>query len=289
MSPVVKRKREKFHIPSKILLLALTILCIGLIFLSLTTDLIATPLNFVAGSVVKPFQSGISKVGTFLSEKADELGSIKDLLAENQDLKAQISELTLENIELNQNRYELDELRGLYQLDERYEGYEKTGARIISSDDGNWFSTFIIDKGTKDGLALNMNVIADGGLVGRISSISETWARVTTIIADNSSVSGMILSTQDTLITTGSLSLMKEGVIAFSQLKDKDSKVAIGDKIITSNISDKYLPGILIGYVYEVSDDPNNLSRSGTLTPAVDFEHLDTVLVILDLKESVEE
>ena len=53
-------------------------------------------------------------------------------------------------------------------------------------------------------------------------------------------------------------------------------------------ISDRYHEGILIGYVNEIEMDSNNLTKSGTITPAVDFEHLHTVLVITDLKQAVE-
>ena len=62
-----------------------------------------------------------------------------------------------------------------------------------------------------------------------------------------------------------------------------------GDKIVTSNISDKYLPGILIGYINTINTDSNNLTKSGYITPAVDFEHLEEVLVILELKQTIEE
>ena len=65
-------------------------------------------------------------------------------------------------------------------------------------------------------------------------------------------------------------------------------EVKEGDKIVTSNISDKYLPGLLIGYITSIESDSNNLTHSGTLTPAVDFEHMDEVLIILDLKQKTE-
>ena len=287
MSPVVKKKGERYHLPSKYLLLILTILCVGLMLFTLTTDLFRGPLNKFAGYIVTPFQAGISEVGTYLNERADELSRIQDLIEENENLKQQVDELTLQNTQLQQNRYELNNLRELYELDQEYEEYDKVGARIIAADAGNWFSSFLIDKGTNDGLLLDMNVIADGGLVGRITSIGPDWARVTSIIADNSNVSGMVLSTSDRLIVSGSLELMTQGVISFSQLVDSDDEVLVGDKIVTSNISDKYLPGILIGYITQVDTDSNNLSKSGYLTPAVDFEHLQEVLVILEVKQTV--
>jgi len=223
-----------------------------------------------------------------LSNRADELVQIRDLLRENEELKQLVDEQSLQIIQLQQDRYELNNLRELYDLDQEYQEYDKVGARIIAAD-GNWYSSFLIDKGLDDGLLLDMNVIADGGLVGRITAIGPNWARVTSIIADNANVSGMVLSTSDRLIVSGSLELMGRGEISFSQLLDSDEQVLVGDKIVTSNISDKYLPGILIGYITEINTDPNNLSKSGYLTPAVDFEHLDEVLVILEVKQTVQE
>ena len=109
------------------------------------------------------------------------------------------------------------------------------------------------------------------------------------IISDNNNVSGKVLSTGDNLIVSGDLELMQQGVIRFSQLLDSADAVAEGDKIVTSSISDKYLPGILIGYVSEITLDSNKLTKSGTVIPAVDFEHLEEVLVILKLKQTVTE
>ena len=82
---------------------------------------------------------------------------------------------------------------------------------------------------------------------------------------------------------------MYENQIIFSQLLDSADVVSVGDKIVTSNISDKYLPGILIGYITEINIDANNLSKSGYLKPVVDFEHLSEVLVIMQQKQSVSE
>ena len=288
MSPVIKKKGEHFELPSKYILLILTILCVGMMLITLTTDFTKGPLNSVVGTVITPFQVGISEVGGYLSKRVDELVEIRDLMRENEELKRQIDELTLQNTLLQQDRFELYQLRELYELDQSYEGYTKIGARIIAKDAGNWFASFIIDKGEEDGLAVDMNVIADGGLVGRITAVGPHWARVDSIIADNANVGGMVLSTADRVIVSGSLELMAGGKISFSQLIDADNEVMIGDKIVTSNISDKYLPGIVIGYITQINTDANNLSKSGYLTPAVDFEHLEAVLVILDMKQTVE-
>lgn len=289
MSPVVKRKREKISIPSKYLLLILTCICVALMAVTFFTDYSASPLNKLVGYVVVPFQNGVSRIGTWISVRMDELGELRVVLEENQELKKQIDELTAQNTQLQQDKYELNNLRELYKLDEQYSGYDKVGARIIARDSGNWFHAFTIDKGTDDGLAIDMNVIAGGGLVGRIVDIGPNWAKVNAVINDDSNVSGMVLASSDILMVTGSLRLMEEGVIGFGQLIDSNQKVEVGDKVVTSNISDKYLPNILIGYISEINQDSNNITKSGKITPAVDFEHLEEVLVILETKQQIED
>lgn len=260
-----------------------------MMLMTFSTDFFNIPLNTVAGYVIVPFQRGISSVGGWLAARSDELVQIRTLLTENEALKQQVDELTIENTQLQQDKYELNSLQALYKLDKQYEDYEKIGARIIARDSGNWYHSFTIDKGSDDGIMVDMNVIADGGLVGRVISTGPNWAKVTSVISDNSNVSGKVLATGDNLIVSGDLELMQQGVISFSQLLDSAGVVVSGDKIVTSHISDKYLPNILIGYINEISLDSNKLTKSGTLTPAVDFEHLEEVLVILELKQSVGE
>ncbi len=288
MSPVIKRKGERFTLPSKYLLFILTVFCTALMLFTFGTDVFNKPLNTAVGYVIVPFQQGIGKIGEWLVNRSDELVQIRTLLDENVKLKAEIASLTEENTLLQQDKYELNSLRELYALDGQYGEYNKVGARVIGRDTGNWYSSFLIDKGEEDGLSVDMNVIAGGGLVGRITAVGPNWSRVTSIITDNSKVSGMTLATKDNLIVSGNLKQMAEGCISFGQLVDSQNQVAEGDKIVTSDISDKYLPNILIGYIYAIDTDANKLTKSGLVIPAVDFEHLGQVLVITDMKQSVE-
>ena len=275
--------------PSKYLLFILTILCTLMMLVTFGTDIFNRPLNTAVGYVVVPFQQGIGKLGSWISNRSEELVQIRQLLDENKRLKDEIARLTEENTLLQQDKYELNNLRELVDLSEQYGTYKKVGARIIGRDAGNWYTSFLIDKGTNDGMAVDMNVIAGGGLVGRLTAVGPNWSRVTAIISDNSNVSGMTLATGDNLIVTGDLILMAENSIRFGQLVDSKNLVAEGDKIVTSNISDKYLPNILIGYINTINMDSNNLTKSGYLTPAVDFEHSEEVLVITDTKQTITE
>ena len=288
MSPVLKRPKEKFTLPSKYLLFLLTLVCIGIMFLSFKTSNFNTPLNSIAGTILIPFQNGIAQIGSWITDKSDQLIELKDVLEENQRLKDEVDRLTIENTKFQQERYELNQLRQLLKLDEEYSEYEKIGAKIISRDSSNWFSSFTINKGSNDGIQVNCNVMAGSGLVGRVTSVGPNYAKVTSIINDNNNTSGLLLSTGDHLIVTGDLTTISKGMISFSKLVDNNNKAAVGDKIVTSNISEHYLPGILIGYISNIEIDSNNLTKSGTLTTAVDFEHLEDVLVIMELKQTIE-
>ncbi len=288
MSPVIKRKGEKFTLPGKYLLFILTILCSVMMLVTFGTDVFNKPLNTAVGYLVVPFQQGIGKIGEWLSNRSEELVQIRALLDENARLKEEIAALTEENTLLQQDKYELNRLRELVELDEQYASYHKVGARIIGRDSGNWYSAFIIDKGEAEGLDTDMNVIAGGGLVGRITAVGPNWAKVTSIISDNSNVSAMTLSTEDNMTVSGDLKLMANGCISFKQLMDGQDLVREGDKVVTSDISDKYLPNILIGYISSIDKDANNLTKSGQIVPAVDFEHLGEVLVITDRKQTAD-
>ncbi len=275
--------------PSKYLLFILTVICVVLILITFNTNFLKGSSGTILGYVFVPFQKGITTVSTYLNDRAQELERVRELIAENEALKQQVNDLTIENTTLQQDRYELINLRELYALDAQYTEYDKVGARIIAKDSGNWFHSFVIDKGADDGITLDMNVIAGQGLVGRIVDVHDSWSKVTAIIADTSNVSGEVLATEDKLVVSGDLELYSQGSIRFAQLVDSDNAVKEGDKIVTSDISEKFLPGILIGYVSTINQDANNLTKSGTLTPAVDFEHLSEVLVILETKQVISE
>ena len=181
---------------------------------------------------------------------------------------------------------ELERLRNLYELDNQYMQYSKVGARIIAKDSGNWFSVFRIDKGSDDGIKEDMNVIAGGGLVGIVTDVGANYATVRAIIDDSSQVSAMAQQSGDTCMVTGDLKLYKDGRLNLRYM-EKDDDIKDGDMIVTSNISGKFLPGILIGYATDITVDYNdNLTKSGYVIPVARFDRLQEVLVITDLKDA---
>ena len=277
-------KKNQSSFSSKYLLLILSVVCILLMGLSLITDKVNGPLRFLANYTIVPMQNGINTVGTWMSDLTKNLDTLKELQAENDSLKAEINDLTMKINLLEQDKEELTRLRELYKLDQYYSDYKMVGARVTANDSGNWFRSFVIDKGKKDGIKIDMNVMAEGGLVGIVTEVGANWARVRSIIDDASNVSALVLSTSDTCIVNGDLTLMQDGKIRFEQLPNNETEIKVGEPIVTSHISNKYLQGILIGYINEIHEDANNLTRSGYIVPAVDFQHLQEVLVITSTK-----
>ena len=280
-------RNKKKRLSTKYTLLMLSSICLLLILISLTLNISGGPLKVAAGYVFVPMQTGVNTVGQWLSDKANDFKTLGEVLKENKELKQQLDDMTLQMNTIKLEQYELENYRELLALDEKYPSYQKVAASVIAKDSGNWFSTFTIDRGTKDGIKVGMNVLAGSGLVGIVKDVGPNYAKVRSIIDDSSKVSAMVTTTEDNFIVSGSLQSMNERkVIGFTDLKDEDDEVMLGDPVVTSYVSDQYQQGILIGYIATIEKNSNNLTKSGTITPVVDFEHMENVLVILDLKET---
>ena len=282
-----KYRNKKKRLSTKYMLLIMTIVCITLIFTSLTLNISGGPLNTVAGYIFVPMQKGINTAGQWISDKTNDFKTLAQVQEENQKLKEQNDELTSQLNTIKLEKYDLDNLRELLDLDEKYPSYQKVAASVIAKDTGNWFSVFTIDKGSKDGLKKGMNIMAGSGLVGIITDVGPNYAKVRSIIDDSANVSAMVTTTGDNMNVSGNLQTMNsDQAITFSELRDSEDKVQIGDPVVTSYVSDQYQQGILIGYIASIESDSNKLTKSGTITPVVDFEHVENVLVILDTKET---
>ena len=282
----MKRPSKFININTKVLIFVLTVFCVFSIILSSIFSNYSKPAKIVSGAIVVPLQDGMNGIGKWFTNKADYFNSVKKLTKKNKELESQVNELTEENSLLAQNKYELERLRDLYQLDQDYSSYEKIAANVIGKDSGNCFDIFTINKGSKDGIKKDMNVISGGGLVGIVTDVGKDYAKVRAIIDDESSVSVSFANTSDTGIVSGDLKLMDDGVMNVTEVL-KDAKVTEGDMVVTSKISDKFVPGILVGYVTNIKLDSSELTQSGQIIPVVDFKHIDEVLVITQLKDDM--
>lgn len=280
------KRKNQFSTSNKYWLLILAIICIVLMGLSGFAESGKGPLSWAAGYTIVPMQKGINRVGMWIGDVSENFATLQEIKKENKELKSRLEEMTTENNRLQQNSATLERYKELYKMDQNTADYPKVAANVIASENSNWFSKFTIDKGSNDGIREDMNVLSGTGLVGIVTEVGPNWATVSSII-DDKNVSAMILTTFDKCIVSGDLQTVQGGLLKFEQLANNENEVAVGEQVVTSNISSKYLQGLLVGYISEVNVDSNNLTRSGYIIPATDFKELQEVLVITTTKQDL--
>lgn len=238
--------------------------------------------NFISnifGFVITPLQNMTTSTSNWIEGNIENLQNTTNVTEENEKLKEEIERLTAENKNLSIYKDEYDKLAALLELSQKYTDFSTTGTQIIGKDPGNWYDTFIIDKGTKDGLTYDMVLMSNGGLVGKITESGYNYSKARSILDNRSSISAISLRTGDLGVVKGEYALMNNGLCKMEYI-DADAEILVGDEIVTSNLSDVYPPGISIGIVNEIRTDANGLTKYAIIQPQVDFKHLDTLLVI---------
>jgi len=278
-----KHNKKKIKINPKYLLIVFGVICFVLIFISYQYPEKTVPIRKAAADFISPMQRGINRIGKAINNRIENFSDINALIEENAQLKDELNQLKYENKMIQQDNHEIETYRSLFELDQKYIRYPKVAARIIGRDSNSFYSTFTIDKGSKDGIMKDQNVLAGNGLVGIVTEVFEDSAKVRSIIDDSSSLSGMSLRSEDTCIVSGNLKSLVNGYIDISMI-NLNAELEENAEIVTSHISDKYHQGILVGYAVDIKTDASNMAKEAKLIPAVDFEHLETVLIITELK-----
>lgn len=268
---------------SKIVIIIVVLLSIAVITFSHYAPRLTLGVRNVFSSVIVPVQKGINNVGMIFVRKAMNTTDLKEANERIRVLEAQVASLSEANNLLKAKSYEADRLRTLYGLSDEYDIYPKIAARVISKDTDEWFQIFKIDKGTKDGIKVDMNVLSNKGLCGIVSSVGYNYSIVRSIIDDESRVAAMTQHSFETCMVEGDITLYKNNRLKLTGI-NMNTSVVDGDKIVTSNISSKFLPNILVGYATDIYVNDNQLSKSGYLIPVTDFNNLSEVLVITRLK-----
>ena len=268
-------------------LLILIGVCLFLMLVSSFSPSFNSVLRNAVNKVLMPMQRGMNKMGSYFSSQMENLRDLKDVQEKAKRQEEEMEFLRAENARLKLREKELSELRSLMKMQEQYPDYESLGAHIIGKSSGNYYQSFMIDRGEKDGVRIGMNVLANCGLAGRVTAVGDSYATVETIINSGQYVSAMSTRDGSHFLVSGNLKLYNSG---FLGLEDAPitSGLERGDEVVTSNISDLYLPGLLIGYVESLETDSNQLTKTGTIRPVADFDTMDTVMVILTLKEKGE-
>jgi rod shape-determining protein MreC len=271
--------RRSFKIKEKYVIVIVTIVLLITIILTAGKRYNITFIEKGLGYIVMPVQKTFSSVGEWISDQIYFIKNIKELEKQNTELAKKVDELSYENKILQQYKDENTRLRKLLELDKKYPDYPKIGAEIIGKDPGNWYNVFLIDKGSNDGLEVDMVVLSGNGLVGHIIEVAPNYSKVLSIIDDRNAVSSKVLRTGDLGIVKGDLTLLNEGLCKMEYV-DAEADIIVGDEIVTSNLSDIYPPGIMIGVVKEIETESHGLTKYALIEPVVDFRHLEEVLVI---------
>ncbi len=228
-------------------------------------------------SLIMPVQNGLTYMKNKIAGNDAFFSNINELKGENEELKRKNSDLEKQVRELEIVKAQNESLKEYVNLKDKYSEYTTLPANVIQRDLGNFGKVIVINAGKKDGIDVNMTVIADKGLVGHVISVTDTTAKVQTIIDTSSAVSSIIKTTRDGIIVKGTLdndSMLKGTYIP------TDANLLEGDNIETSGIGGIYPKGIHIGTVKQIINTKNITDRYASIETAVDFSKLETVLVI---------
>lgn len=231
----------------------------------------------VVSTIVMPVQNGLTYLKNKLTGNNTFFEDINRLQQENEELKNKNAQLEQELREFEIVKNENETLKEYLALSEQYGNYETKAAYIINKDISNYNNVFVINIGEKDGIKPNMTVISEKGLVGYIISVTDNTSKVQTIIDTASTVSATLSSSKDNLICKGTLE--ESGLLKASYIPTTATLVQ-GDKVETSGMGGIYPKGIYIGTIKKVVPTKNIVDRYAIIEPAVDFNKVDTVLVI---------
>ncbi len=234
-------------------------------------------------AVISPLQEAVSKftkpIGNFFST----LVRLPSIRKDNQDLRARVAELERQAATSTDLTAQLNEAQALLGLQESLgPDIATTGAQVIANGVSNFEWTITIDKGSSDGIAEEMPVVAAAGLVGRVTRVGPDSALVQLIIDPDSYVAGRL----DISRTTGLVGGQAEHDLRMG-LVDTETEVQPGEQVVTAGYKipgiaeGVFPPGILIGSVSRVLPNEADLEKYITIRPAVDFSTLDVVLVVL--------
>lgn len=271
-----------------ILLLSITVSVSVIAGVINATKTKSTFMGNVAMVTITPIQNACTWVGRKVSEFFGYFESMDKIKAENKKLKSDNKKHNADKQRIEQLGKENNELRSMLALAEANPELELTAAEVVSRSASNWYEGFIIDKGSADGLKIGQGVItAENVLVGRISDIGSTWARVTAVTDSGHSVGARIIRSGDLGIVEGDASLSESGQCRLSFIS-KNNDIVVGDYLETSGLGGVYPKGIEIGKVVEIKSEVQGISQYAVVDISVDIENASKVMVIRNTVDSTD-
>ena len=279
----IREERAKWRLPLGLAVCVLLLVLTGVLGLNL--EFFREAFHFVAD----PVEQGFAAVEQWVKDHNEGWGTMQSVLEENKRLREEIAALEEENRTLRSEARRAEELEEMYALDTYYRDYPKTGAQIIGLSPNNWYETFIIDKGSADGIEVYMPVITTGGLAGHISEVYGQYAIVTSIVDQGSVIYGQINRPGGDLVVVSGASGYHSNELGdidddLCMIKFVTSEVdiTVGDEIVTSSLGDIYPPGLSIGIVTEIIPVGTGYESIALIAPSVDLAQTDMVLIITE-------
>ncbi|MGA8180996.1 MAG: rod shape-determining protein MreC [Desulfobacterales bacterium] len=233
----------------------------------------------IAVSVIAPFQKASSKSILFLKDIWYHYFFLVHAAEENDALKKALDKSFEKNVRYREITLSNSRLRSLL-------NFEKTmadpvlSAEVIGKDPSPWFKTVLIDKGKNDGVERGMAVVVPKGIAGQITEVSSHYSKVLLIIDPNSAVDALVQSDRARGIIKGDAA----GELSFKYVLRKHD-IAIGELVVSSGLDGVFPKGLAVGQVLSVFKPKAGIFQEVTVTPYVDFEKLEEVLVVLNPKK----
>lgn len=274
-----KLDRKKLKVTKIITISVVIFITIILLMFNSGVAFLETLSGYVVYPVVNAVDSACTGIGNFFSgfgtrtKLKDELRVANEKIAQLETVQSVADEVKAEN----------ERLLALFNESEKYPSFEYEYAKVIVRSVDDYSATFTLNKGEADGIKKNMVVIAPGGLAGKIVETSEHSSILLAIIDARSGVPALSESSRDMGIVNG---VSNSGTTAgYCVMKDLPTNAIIkpGDTVSTSGMGEVYPKGITIGVITEVSKgNANQINSSAKLSPGVDFDHLESVLIIVN-------
>ncbi|HWS30400.1 MAG TPA: rod shape-determining protein MreC [Clostridia bacterium] len=263
-----------------LLILLIAALLLGILALATSGSRTVTWVENAVGTVTTPVQSFAAGASSAITGFFQRIFKTTDADQENAQLQVKLAQYEQIEQQLEEAEQENERLRGLLNYAEEQGFNSYVTARVIAKDQGVWFNVFTINAGRNHGVEEDMPVIGAAGLVGRVTEVGATWSKVTAIIDTLSSVSVMVERTRDNGMVRGLLSGDGSELMELYYLP-AGSDLVPGDIIMTNSIGGIFPKGVRVGTVIEVSRQSTDAEAGNAiLEPAVDFQHLEEVMVL---------